>query len=116
MALSTIEEAIAQLRKGGADRGEISRLRAHRVHAGNRPSSLLLYPQTNARSLGGLIALYEHCVFVQGTIWGIDSFDQFGVELGKQLAAGISLKGDRAPTGHGAAGLAALIRYVANHR
>ena len=112
----TPEEVEAQLRKGGADRGEISRLRAHRVHAGNRPSSLLLYPQTNARSLGGLIALYEHCVFVQGTIWGIDSFDQFGVELGKQLAAGISLKGDRAPTGHGAEGLAALIRYVANHR
>ena len=67
-------------------------------------------------ALEGLIALYEHCVFVQGTLWGINSFDQFGVELGKKLAAGISLKGDRAPTGHGAEGLAALIRYVASRR
>ena len=112
----TPEEVEAQMRNAGADAAEISRLRAHRVHEGNRPSSLLLYPQTNARSLGGLIALYEHCVFVQGTLWGINSFDQFGVELGKKVAAGISLKGDPAPTGHGADGLAALIRYVANRR
>src|SRR5271169_2104116 len=112
----TPEEVEAQMRVAGADAAEIARLRAHRAHEGNRPSSLLLYPQTNARSLGGLIALYEHCVFVQGTLWGINSFDQFGVELGKMLAAGISLKGDRAPTGHGAEGLAALIRYVASRR
>jgi len=110
------EEVETQMRKAGADAAEISRLRAHRVHEGNRPSSLLLYPQTNARSLGGLIALYEHCVFVQGTLWGVNSFDQFGVELGKKLVAGISLKGDRAPQGHGAEGLAALIRYVTNRR
>jgi glucose-6-phosphate isomerase len=113
---NTPEEVEAQMRKDGTDRGEISRLRAHRVHEGNRPSSLLLYPQTNARSLGGLIALYEHCVFVQGTVWGINSFDQFGVELGKKMAAGISLKGDRPPTGHGAEGLAALIQYVTKQR
>ena len=112
----TVEEVEAQMRAAGADAAEIFRLRAHRVHEGNRPSSLLLYPQTNARSLGGLIALYEHSVFVQGTLWGINSFDQFGVELGKKLAAGISMKGDRAPTGHGAEGLAALIRYVASRR
>jgi glucose-6-phosphate isomerase len=112
----TPEEVEAQMRMAGADAAEIARLRTHRAHEGNRPSSLLLYPQTNARSLGGLIALYEHCVFVQGTLWGINSFDQFGVELGKMLAAGISLKGDRAPTGHGAQGLAALIRYVASRR
>ncbi len=113
---NTPEEVETQMRKAGADAAEISRLRAHRVHEGNRPSSLLLYPQTNARSLGGLIALYEHCVFVQGTLWGVNSFDQFGVELGKKLVAGISLKGDRAPQGHGAEGLAALIRYVTNRR
>ncbi len=112
----TVQEVEAQMRTAGAGAAEISRLRAHRVHEGNRPSSLLLYPQTNARSLGGLIALYEHSVFVQGTLWGINSFDQFGVDLGKQLAAGISMKGDRAPTGHGAEGLAALIRYVASRR
>jgi glucose-6-phosphate isomerase len=110
------EEVEAQMRKAGADGAEISRLRAHRVHEGNRPSSLLLYPQTNARNLGKLIALYEHCVFVQGALWGINSFDQFGVELGKKMAAGISLKGDLPPTGHGGEGLAALIQYVVSRR
>jgi glucose-6-phosphate isomerase len=112
----TPEEVDAEMRKAGADAADISRLRAHRVHEGNRPSSLLLYPQTTAQSLGGLLALYEHSVFVQGTIWGINSFDQFGVELGKKLAAGISMKGDKPPGGQGAEGLAALIRYVASHR
>jgi glucose-6-phosphate isomerase len=112
----TLEEVDADMRKAGADAAEIARLRAHRVHEGNRPSSLLLYPQTTARNLGALLALYEHSVFVQGTLWGINSFDQFGVELGKKLAAGISMKGDKAPTGPGAEGLAALIRYVGSRR
>ena len=85
------------------------------MYEGNRPNSLLLYPQTTARTLGGLLALYEHSVFVQGTVWGINSFDQFGVELGKKLAAGISMKGGTT-TGPGAQGLAALIDYVAKHR
>ncbi len=75
-----------------------------------------MYPQTTARALGGLLALYEHSVFVQGTIWGVNSFDQYGVELGKKLAVGIDMSGAKAPAGHGAAGLAALIGYVASHR
>jgi glucose-6-phosphate isomerase len=104
------------MRKAGASPEEIARLKPHRVHAGNRPSSLLLYPQTTARTLGGILALYEHSVFVQGALWGINSFDQFGVELGKKMAAGISLKGDKAPAGPGAGGLAALIDYVKEHR
>jgi glucose-6-phosphate isomerase len=112
----TPEEVDAEMRKAGASADEIARLRAHRVHEGNRPSSLLLYPQTTARTLGALLALYEHSVFVQGTVWGINSFDQFGVELGKKLAAGISLKGDKAPSGHGSLGLAALIEYVTSKR
>jgi glucose-6-phosphate isomerase len=58
----------------------------HRVFDGNRPSSTILADRLTPRSLGALVALYEHSVFVQGTIWGIDSFDQWGVELGKQLA------------------------------
>jgi glucose-6-phosphate isomerase len=91
-------------------------LRAHRVYEGNRPSSLLMYPQTTAHSLGGLIALYEHSVFVQGTIWSINSFDQFGVELGKKLALGIDMTGRKPPAGHGASGLKSLIEYVAAHR
>ena len=112
----TAPEVEADMRKAGASPEEIARLKPHRVHAGNRPSSLLLYPQTTARTLGGILALYEHSVFVQGALWGINSFDQFGVELGKKMAAGISLKGDKSPAGPGAGGLAALIDYVKEHR
>ncbi len=59
---------------------------AHRASPGNRPSSVIVLPELNAFTLGQLIALYEHKVFVQGVIWGINSFDQFGVELGKAIA------------------------------
>ncbi len=59
---------------------------SHREFPGNRPSTTLLYRQLTPRTLGKIIALYEHRVFVEGTIWGINSFDQWGVELGKQLA------------------------------
>jgi glucose-6-phosphate isomerase len=58
----------------------------HRDYAGNRPSTLLLFEQLDPATLGKLIALYEHKVFVQGVIWDVNSFDQFGVELGKKLA------------------------------
>jgi glucose-6-phosphate isomerase len=112
----TREEVVADMQKTGSSGAEIERLAPHRVYEGNRPSSLLLYPRTTARSLGGLIALYEHSVFVQGTVWGINSFDQFGVELGKKLALGIDMSGRAAPTGHGAADLKALIDYIAQHR
>jgi glucose-6-phosphate isomerase len=61
----------------------------HRVFPGNRPSTTMIYRELNPRTLGMLIALYEHKVFVQGAIWGINSFDQWGVELGKQLAKAI---------------------------
>jgi len=112
----TLPEVEADMRKAGVAAAEIDRIAIHRVHEGNRPSSLLMYPQTTARSLGGILALYEHSVFVQGTIWGINSFDQFGVELGKKLAVGIDMTGAKAPQGTGAAGIAALINYVATHR
>ena len=58
----------------------------HRVMEGNRPSSVLLAERLTPHTLGALVALYEHSVFTQGAIWGIDSFDQWGVELGKVLA------------------------------
>ena len=111
-----LPEVEADMRKAGVSAAEISRIAIHRVHEGNRPSSLLMYPQTTARSLGGILALYEHSVFVQGTVWGVNSFDQFGVELGKKLAVGIDMTGAKAPQGAGAAGIAALINYVATHR
>jgi glucose-6-phosphate isomerase len=112
----TLEDVQSEMRKAGTRPEEIARIGAHRVHEGNRPSSLLLYPQTTARTLGALLALYEHSVFVQGTLWGVNSFDQFGVELGKKLAVGIDMTGAKSPVGHGAASLASLIGYVAKHR
>jgi len=112
----TLADVEAEMRKAGVSAAEITRIGPHRVHEGNRPNSLLMYPQTTARTLGQLLALYEHSVFVQGSVWGINSFDQFGVELGKKLAAGIDMTGAKAPQGNGAAGLAALIDYVAKHR
>jgi glucose-6-phosphate isomerase len=73
---------------------EDAALPPHRRYPGNRPSSMLLFEGLNARNLGRLIALYEHKVFTQGVIWNINSFDQWGVELGKELARKI-LKGER---------------------
>jgi glucose-6-phosphate isomerase len=64
----------------------IDALAPHKVFEGNRPSSTFLYEQMSPRVLGQLIALYEHKVFVQGVVWNINSFDQWGVELGKELA------------------------------
>ena len=112
----TPEEVQDDMQKAGASPDEIARLKPHRVYEGNRPNSLLMYPKTTARTLGSLLAMYEHSVFVQGVVWGINSFDQFGVELGKKLAVGIDLTGAKAPTGHGSAGLKALIGYVTQHR
>ena len=69
---------------------------------GNRPTTSILYQKLTPHTLGSLIALYEHKIFVQGIIWGINSFDQWGVELGKQLASRIlpELAGDEAVTTH----------------
>jgi glucose-6-phosphate isomerase len=75
----------AELRAEGAD----ERALKHRVMEGNRPSSVILAEELSPRLLGSLIAFFEHSVFVQGTIWNIDSFDQWGVELGKQLSVKI---------------------------
>ena len=69
--------------------GTPAELVPHRTFAGNRPSSTILLEQLNPITLGKLVALYEHCVFTQGVIWGIDSFDQWGVELGKALVSRI---------------------------
>jgi glucose-6-phosphate isomerase len=59
----------------------------YRVHPGNRPSSTMIFESLKPEVLGQLVAAYEHKVFVEGVVWGIDSFDQWGVELGKKLAA-----------------------------
>lgn len=82
----TLEEVTAELRASGKSEEEIAALAPHKVFSGNRPTSSFLFEKLTPRSLGRLIALYEHKIFVQGTIWNINSFDQWGVELGKQLA------------------------------
>ena len=78
--------ARAELIAQGMSRTNANALAPHKVFTGNRPSNTLLYSQLDPHTLGMLIALYEHKVFVQGAIWQINSFDQWGVELGKQLA------------------------------
>jgi glucose-6-phosphate isomerase len=85
----TAEEAVAAMRASGLDAAEAARLAPHRTFPGNRPSTLLVHDSLTPFALGRLIALYEHKVFVQGAIWGINSFDQWGVELGKQLAGAL---------------------------
>jgi len=85
----TREEVQAELAAAGLDRAAIRALLPHRVFPGNRPTNSILYRRLTPRTLGRLIALYEHKVFVQGALWDINSFDQWGVELGKQLARAI---------------------------
>lgn len=79
-------EVRASMEKESVTPKEIADLLPHRIFAGNQPSSTLLLSSLNPGALGSLIALYEHKVFVQGAIWGINSFDQWGVELGKAVA------------------------------
>ncbi len=80
------DEVVSEMRKAGMDESEIARLAPFRVFPGNRPTNTILLKKITPRSLGSLIALYEHKIFVQGVVWNVFSFDQWGVELGKQLA------------------------------
>ena len=87
----------------------------HRVFEGNRPTSTILADRLTPAVLGSLVALYEHSVFTQGVIWGIDSFDQWGVELGKALAQRIAgeLRDDGPPVdGHDSSTTALMRRYM----
>ncbi|WP_445989838.1 glucose-6-phosphate isomerase [Chromobacterium haemolyticum] len=82
----TADEVRAELKEQGLKGEALEALVPHKVFGGNRPTNTLLMSRLNPRNLGSLIALYEHKIFVQGVIWHINSFDQWGVELGKQLA------------------------------
>ncbi|MER8810659.1 glucose-6-phosphate isomerase [Mesorhizobium australicum] len=85
----TLEEARAQMLAKGMKPADVDRIAPHRVFSGNRPSVTILYRKLDPRTFGRLIALYEHRVFVEGTLFNINSFDQWGVELGKELATGL---------------------------
>ncbi|MGE8361088.1 glucose-6-phosphate isomerase [Pseudomonas sp.] len=85
----TLDEAQSELRSKGVPESEVQRLAPHKVIPGNRPSNTLVLERISPRRLGALVALYEHKVFVQSAIWGINAFDQWGVELGKELGKGV---------------------------
>jgi glucose-6-phosphate isomerase len=98
----TSEEARSELTGAGMRGEELEKLLPHKIFAGNKPTNSILCKKITPRTLGSLIALYEHKIFVQGIIWNINSFDQWGVELGKQLAQKIlpELEGQGAVTSH----------------
>jgi glucose-6-phosphate isomerase len=85
----TADEARAELMRSGIAAARVEQLVPHKVFEGNRPTNTLLFERLTPRTLGRLIALYEHKIFVQGIIWNLNSYDQWGVELGKQLANAI---------------------------
>jgi glucose-6-phosphate isomerase len=85
----TLEEARAQMLAKGMDAAEVEKIAPHRVFTGNRPSVTILYRTLDPFTLGRLIALYEHRVFVEAQLFEINAFDQWGVELGKELATGL---------------------------
>jgi glucose-6-phosphate isomerase len=98
----TEDEVVAEFVKAGKSQDEIEKLKNYKVFEGNRPTNSILLKEITPRSLGSLIAIYEHKIFVQGIIWNIYSFDQWGVELGKQLASKIlpELSGAEAVESH----------------
>lgn len=112
----TPDQVRTDLQAKGTAVQEIERLVPHKVHAGNRPSSLILVPRLGPRAVGKLIAWYEHKVFVQSVIWDVNPFDQWGVELGKKLATSMN---EPVRTGHwpeGPAHVQSLLAQVQNWR
>ena len=109
-------EARAELQKSGLRGESLEKLLPHKVFEGNRPSNSIIIRKLTPRSLGSLIALYEHKIFVQGMIWNINSFDQWGVELGKQLASAIlpELKSEAEVTSHDASTNGLINHYKQN--
>ncbi len=107
----TAEETEAEMRAAGVPAARRRALAPHRAFPGNNPSNLLLYPRLTPRVLGQIIALYEHKIFVQAAVWGNNPFDQWGVELGKQLAGALldELRG-ATPSAHDASTLGLLAR------
>jgi glucose-6-phosphate isomerase len=108
----TKDEVVAELTAQGLDKAKIKELTPHKMFPGNRPSNTIMYPMLTPEILGALVALYEHKVFVQGTIWNVDSYDQWGVELGKQLAKALLPKVEgTAPAAGNDASTVGLLRH-----
>ena len=114
----TSAEAQAELLASGLSATDVAALLPHKVFPGNRPSNTLLFPKLTPFELGRLIAVYEHKIFVQGSIWGVNSFDQWGVELGKQLANAIlpEIQGDEVVSVMHDSSTAGLIAWIRGQR
>nr|CAD2185733.1 unnamed protein product [Meloidogyne enterolobii] len=113
------DEVESELKQSGMDETKIKEILPHKVFEGNRPTNTLLLPKITPNTLGSLIAIYEHKIFVQGIIWGINSFDQWGVELGKQLAKVIQSelqKEDNEPITTHDSSTNALINLIKNYK
>lgn len=113
----TTEEASAELEKAGKSKEEIEKLLPHKCFSGNRPTNSIIFKKLTPFTLGLLIALYEHKIFTQGIIWNVNSYDQWGVELGKQLATVIQqeLRSPDPVSNHDAS-TNALINYMKSKR
>ncbi|APE45369.1 glucose-6-phosphate isomerase [Sulfitobacter alexandrii] len=113
----SLDEARRRMAAKGLSGDELERQARHRVFPGNRPSTTLIYPLLDPFTLGQIIALYEHRVFVEGVILGINSFDQWGVELGKELATSLQpiVEGTEPAAGKDGS-TAALVDYALKHR
>lgn len=111
------DQARFEMKEQGLSDEQIEALLPHKVFQGNRPSNMIAIDRVCPRHLGSLIALYEHKVFVQGLIWGINSFDQWGVELGKQLAKTVlsELKNEMPAQSHDASTAKLIRRYLQNN-
>ncbi|HWU12728.1 MAG TPA: glucose-6-phosphate isomerase [Caulobacter sp.] len=108
----TTADVVAELQAKGVSEAEIATLAPQRTFAGNRPSTLVLMDRLTPRTFGALIALYEHKTFVEGVIWGINSFDQWGVELGKVMAGRILPELESGAAGQHDPSTAALIQRL----
>jgi glucose-6-phosphate isomerase len=113
----TQDEARAEMQSAGMPAASVEELAPHRTFPGNRPTNTILVERLTPRTLGALIAMYEHRIFTQGVIWGVNSYDQWGVELGKQLAGVIleELEEGRVTAEHDAS-TSGLIDYFLRHR
>ncbi len=113
----SLDEARARMAEQGLTGDELERQARHRVFPGDRPSTTLIYPLLTPYVLGQIIALYEHRVFVEGVLLGINSFDQWGVELGKELATSLGpiVEGEASAEGKDGS-TAALVAYALRHR
>jgi len=114
----TDAEARAELVKEGLSGEKLENLVPHKVFTGNRPTNSIIVQKITPFTLGSLIALYEHKIFTQGIIWRINSFDQWGVELGKQLAKSIlpELESEQGPISSHDSSTNGLINYFKSHR